>query len=272
MQSGWLFETEESAPAAARNQMRPQDWPPSLARVSLSWQRLLKAFWQSETGQRLDQRMRARIAAGAVIYPRSPYRALELTPFENAKVVVLGQDPYHGAGQAEGLAFSVSEGQKIPPSLRNIRKEIERDPAFQFDRGVTEDFVLQANAVRSGSLVSWAEQGVLLLNTALTVEDSNPASHSDWGWQVLTDCIVNALAADAMPRAFLLWGAHAQAKLGLIEPLNKDGRHLVMKANHPSPLSASRPPLPFLGCGHFGAVNQWLAAQHQNPVRWEFSI
>jgi uracil-DNA glycosylase len=272
MQSGQLFELDESAPDPVRNQMRPQDWPPSLANLSEPWQRLLQAFWQSETGQHLDLRMRARIAAGAVIYPRSPYRALELTAFENVKVVVLGQDPYHAAGQAEGLAFSVGEDQKMPPSLRNIKKEIERDPALQSEMGANTDFVFQGNALRSGSLLSWAEQGVLLLNTALTVEDSSPACHSDWGWQVLTDGIVSALAADAMPRAFLLWGAHAQAKLGFIEPLNKDGRHLIMKANHPSPLSALRPPLPFLGCGHFGAVNQWLAAQHKNPVRWQFSI
>ena len=256
----------------SQNQIRPQDWPPTEANLSARWRLLLQAFWQSQAGQHLDQRMRARIAAGAVIYPRLTYRALALTPFENAQVVVLGQDPYHGAGQAEGLAFSVSQGQKMPPSLRNIRKEIERDPVLQLDGGANTDFVLQGNPVPSGSLVSWAEQGVLLLNAALTVEDSSPSSHSDWGWQVLTDSIVSALAADPMPRAFLLWGAHAQAKQSLIEPLNKDGRHLVLRANHPSPLSALRPPLPFLGCGHFGAVNLWLAAQHKKPVRWQFSI
>ena len=268
MSSGWLFESDDPALVQGRNQLRPQDWPPSLAEVSEPWQRLLLSFWQSDIGQQLDQRMRARIAAGAVIYPRSPYRALALTAFENAQVVVLGQDPYHGAGQAEGLAFSVGEGQKIPPSLRNIMKEIARDPALQSGAEGNPNFVSQRLSVRSGSLVSWAEQGVLLLNSALTVEDASPASHSNWGWQVLTDSIVSALAADALPRAFLLWGAHAQTKLGLIEPLNQDGRHLILKANHPSPLSAARPPLPFLGCGHFGAVNHWLAGQHKNPVRW----
>ena len=246
MQSGWLFETEESAPAPARNQMRPQDWPPSLAHVSVSWHRLLEAFWQSETGQRLDQRMRARIAAGAVIYPRSPYRALELTPFENAKVVVLGQDPYHGAGQAEGLAFSVPAGVATPPSLRNIFKELHNDlgQAPPFDT----------------SLIPWARKGVLLLNTCLSVEDGQPGSHAKQGWEALTDKIIQVIAESTSSTVFMLWGAHAQSKAALIAQAASPVANtcLVLQANHPSPLSALRGPQPFIGCRHFSLAQQWL--------------
>jgi uracil-DNA glycosylase len=155
------------------------------------------------------------------------------------------------------LAFSVGAGQKIPPSLRNIFKEIQRDLGTLIPSGTD-----------AGSLVRWAEQGVLLLNTALTVEQSIPASHSDWGWEVLTDKIIQALAAQPKPKAFLLWGAHAQSKASLIEALNDQGQHLVLKANHPSPLSALRPPTPFMGCGHFGQVNRWLKGQKKKPILW----
>jgi uracil-DNA glycosylase len=239
------------------NRLRPEDWPPSLAEVSGPWRELLNSFWQAEVGLRLGQQISASLAAGGVIYPRLPYRALSLTPFQSVQVVVLGQDPYHGANQAEGLAFSVGAGQKIPPSLRNIFKEIQRDTGTPVPAGVN-----------AGSLVRWAEQGVLLLNTALTVEDSLPASHSRWGWEVLTDKIIEALAADRSPRAFLLWGGHAQTKAALIQNFNHDSRHLLLKANHPSPLSALRLPFPFMGCGHFGLVNRWLKAQNKNPVAW----
>jgi uracil-DNA glycosylase len=155
------------------------------------------------------------------------------------------------------LAFSVGEGQKIPPSLRNIFKEVQRDTGADMPQGA-----------HAGSLVRWASQGVLLLNTALTVEDSQPASHSRWGWEVLTDKIIEALAMDAQPRAFLLWGGHAQGKAALIEAGDVAKRHLVLKANHPSPLSALRPPLPFMGCGHFGQVNRWLLAQNKKAILW----
>lgn len=239
------------------NQLRLEDWPPSWGGLSPVWGQLLADFWQSQTGQSLSDRLAASLSAGKAIYPRTPYKALDRTPFEKVQVVILGQDPYHGPCQAEGLAFSVGESQKIPPSLRNIFKEVQRD---------TGDLPpLNANG---GSLERWAEQGVLLLNTVLTVEDALPASHSKWGWEVLTDKIIEALARDAKPHAFLLWGGHAQNKAAGIEVFNADGRHLVLKANHPSPLSALRPPLPFIGCGHFGQVNQWLVAQNKNPIVW----
>ena len=239
------------------NQLRLEDWPPTEGDLSPIWTRLLADFWQSHTGLALSEKVLASLNAGKVVYPRTPYKALALTPFEKVRVIILGQDPYHGPCQAEGLAFSVGESQKIPPSLRNILKEIERDTGG-----------LPSASANGGSLVRWAEQGVLLLNTAFTVEDGLPASHSKWGWEVLTDDIIDALAKDAEPRAFLLWGGHAQSKAPGIEALNADGRHLVLKANHPSPLSALRPPLPFRGCGHFGQVNQWLVAQNKNPIVW----
>jgi uracil-DNA glycosylase len=167
--------------------------------------------------------------------------------------VILGQDPYHGPGQAEGLAFSVPAGVKPPPSLRNIFVELQRD--------------LGLAVPASGHLGGWARQGVLLLNTSFTVEDGNPGSHARRGWEALSDAIVSAVAADPGNKVFMLWGAHAQAKSGLIEAAG-GGRHLVLQSNHPSPLSASRPPLPFLGCGHFGAANRYLQARGLPPIDW----
>jgi uracil-DNA glycosylase len=242
---------------APSNQLLLSGWPPSTAGLTDSWRELLGDFWRSPTGLALDRKVHAGLAAGQVVFPDSPYRALALTPFEKVQVVVLGQDPYHGPDQAQGLAFSVGAGQKTPPSLRNIFKEIQRDLGTLIPSGAD-----------AGSLVRWAEQGVLLLNTALTVEQSIPASHSDWGWEVLTDKIIQALAAHPKPIAFLLWGAHAQSKASLIEALNDQGQHLVLKANHPSPLSALRPPTPFMGCGHFGQVNRWLEGQNKKPILW----
>ena len=242
---------------APSNQLLASHWPPSMEALTEAWQDLLRDFWGSSTGSTLDKKVSACLTAGQVIFPDSPYRALALTPFEKVQVVVLGQDPYHGPDQAQGLAFSVGSGQKIPPSLRNIFKEVQRDLGAPIPSGVN-----------AGSLLRWAEQGVLLLNTALTVEQSKPASHSDWGWEVLTDKIIQALSAHPKPKAFLLWGAHAQSKAKQIEALNDQSRHLILKANHPSPLSALRLPTPFMGCGHFGQVNRWLEGQKKKPILW----
>lgn len=242
---------------APSNQLLASHWPPSMEALTEAWQDLLRDFWGSSTGSTLDKKVSACLTAGQVIFPDSPYRALALTPFEKVQVVVLGQDPYHGPDQAQGLAFSVGSGQKIPPSLRNIFKEVQRDLGAPIPSGVD-----------AGSLLRWAEQGVLLLNTALTVEQSKPASHSDWGWEVLTDKIIQALSAHPKPKAFLLWGAHAQSKAKQIEALNDQSRHLILKANHPSPLSALRRPTPFMGCGHFGQVNRWLEGQKKKPILW----
>lgn len=213
------------------------------------WRPVLDAFAASATGRQLRDFLCGRLAAGATVYPPQPFRALELTPLATVRLVILGQDPYHGPGQAEGLAFSVAPGVKLPPSLRNIFKELQRD--------------LGLPVPAHGSLTGWARQGVLLLNTSLTVEDGQPASHAKQGWETLTDALIGAVAASASPCAYLLWGAHAQAKAGLIETTAaRHGRDaLVLQANHPSPLSASRPPVPFIGCGHFGTAQRWLAAR-----------
>jgi uracil-DNA glycosylase len=206
------------------------------------WAPLLQAWACSDAGRRLIEQLDARLAGGATIFPAQVFRALALTPLSSVRVLILGQDPYHGAGQAEGLAFSVPAGQRLPPSLRNIVKELQRDLGLALPS--------------SGSLVAWARQGVLLLNTSLTVEEARPASDAKIGWQVLTDSTVSAVARDPRPKVFMLWGAHAQGKTALIGAAR--GQHLVLQCNHPSPLSASRPPLPFVGCGHFGRARDFL--------------
>jgi len=223
----------------------PAQWP-----VQTDWSELVSGFWASATGQSLQSFLQQRLDSGAIIYPPQPLRALVLTPLSDVRVVILGQDPYHGPGQAEGLAFSVAPGVKVPPSLRNMFKELQRD--------------LGLTPPTSGSLVRWAGQGVLLLNTCLTVEDGQPASHAGRGWEVLTDALIRHCSETGCPKLFLLWGSHAQKKASLID----GNRHQVLCANHPSPLSASRGPQPFLGCGHFGAVNHWLKGSGQAPVAW----
>ena len=229
--------------AAQRVGSDPADWP-----VAAGWRPLVDEFFASPAGQNLLGFLRERLEAGAVVFPPQPLRALELTPPEQVRVVILGQDPYHGRGQAEGLAFSVAPGVALPPSLRNIFKELERDlgtPPPKFPNP-------------GGSLVNWARHGVLLLNTCLTVEEGQPASHSGRGWEVLTDALIRHVAKLERPLVFMLWGSHAQSKRMLID----SSRHKVLVANHPSPLSALRPPLPFIGCGHFGQARAWRDAQH----------
>jgi uracil-DNA glycosylase len=218
--------------------------------VQPDWQGIVQDFLRSAAGQRVQQFLQQRLQEGAVIYPPQPFRALELTALKAVRVVILGQDPYHGPGQAEGLAFSVARGVKIPPSLRNMFKERQRD--------------LGLAPAAHGSLQSWAEQGVLLLNTTLTVEDGQPAAHAKQGWELLTDALISACAAKPQPVVFMLWGAHAQAKQALIATHNTDQRHLVLCANHPSPLSALRPPAPFIGCGHFGQAERFLLQSDGN--------
>lgn len=219
--------------------------------LAAGWRQVVEPFLEGATGQRLLAYLAQRAAAGALMYPPRPFRALELTPLSDVRVVILGQDPYHGIGQAHGLAFSVNDGVKLPPSLRNIFKELRRD--------------LGAPPPMSGSLEPWARQGVLLLNTVLTVEEGAPASHAKRGWEELTDSLISTVARDAAPKVFLLWGAQAQAKRGLIEAA---GAHLVLTANHPSPLSATRGPAPFMGCGHFSAANAWLRQRGLSAIDW----
>ena len=216
------------------------------------WSPLLQAFADGPAGRALCQAVDARVAAGAAVYPEAVLRAFELTPLANVRAVIVGQDPYHGPGQAEGLAFSVGPGQRLPPSLRNILIEWQRD--------------LGTPQPATGSLQRWAGQGVLLLNTALTVEDGQPGSHAALGWRVLTDAVVRALANASAPKAFLLWGAHAQSQAARVQ--QSGAGHLLLQCNHPSPLAARRGPAPFVGCGHFGQASRFLAAAGRGRLDW----
>lgn len=229
-------------------------WEPATWPVARGWRGVVNEFLSGVAGARIAAFVQDRLAAGATVFPARPLRALELTPLAEVKVVILGQDPYHGPGQAEGLAFSVPPGVKVPPSLRNIFKELQRD--------------LGLSPPADGSLVRWARQGVLLLNASLTVEEGSAGAHSGIGWEALTDAVVHEVAALPRPVVFLLWGAHAQAKRALVEAAAPDGRHAVLMANHPSPLSALRPPQPFIGCGHFRAANAFLAAHGEEAIAW----
>jgi uracil-DNA glycosylase len=192
-------------------------------------------------------------AAGKVVFPKGSeyFRALELTPLDTVRVVILGQDPYHGRDQAHGLAFSVLPGVRVPPSLRNIYKELQAD--------------LGIAPAGHGFLEHWAEQGVLLLNSVLTVEEAKAGSHQGRGWERLTDAIVGVVNERAEPTVFLLWGAYAKKKVGFVEDVARGGRHLVLKAAHPSPLSAHNG---FFGCRHFSRANEFLVAQGRAPIDW----
>jgi uracil-DNA glycosylase len=199
--------------------------------------------------QALGEFLRAEKAAGKTLYPPGPriFAALDTTTFEQVKVVLLGQDPYHGPGQAHGLAFSVLPGVDVPPSLQNIFTEIERDLAIP--------------RPDHGCLIPWARSGVLLLNSVLTVEHGRAGSHQGRGWEAFTDAIVALLNRERQNLVFLLWGAYAQRKGQIIDPR----RHKVLRAPHPSPLSCHRG---FAGCGHFSAANRYLAEHAQAPVDW----
>ena len=224
-----------NTPAATQLQSAdPADWP-----VAPGWQPLVDTFFASARGRQLLVFLQARLEAGAAIFPPQPLRALQLTAPEHTRVVILGQDPYHGRGQAEGLAFSVAPGVRLPPSLQNIFKEMQRDMGVPFPPFPNP----------GGSLVKWAQNGVLLLNTCLTVEEGQAASHAGKGWEQLTDAVIREVAEGPRPVVFMLWGSHAQSKRAFIP---QDRGHLVLTSNHPSPLSALRPPVPFIGNGHFG--------------------
>lgn len=220
------------------------DW--STSRLTGRWKSLTEEFLASPEGMALRGRIDAETEP---VYPVRPFTAQEMTPFERVRVVVVGQDPYHGEGEAMGLAFSVPNGVKVPPSLRNIYKEI----AAEYGETVPT----------TGDLSRWADQGVLLMNAILTVRKDTAASHRGWGWETLTDRWLSALSRERKGLVFLLWGRFAQEKAGLIGP-----GHEILTANHPSPLSARRPPVPFLGCGHFRKVNEILRAQGETPIEW----
>ena len=217
-----------------------------------SWRAPLRDQFASPHMQGLKQFIEAEKAAGKRIFPKGNeyFRALDLTPLDQVKVVVLGQDPYHGEGQAHGLCFSVQPGVRTPPSLVNIYKELESD--------------LGLPRARHGFLEHWARQGVLLLNNALTVEEAQAGSHQNKGWEAITDAAVAAVAAKAEPCVFLLWGSHAQKKAMRVPGL-ASSHHLVLNAPHPSPLSAHRG---FLGCRHFSKANAFLAEHGRGTIDW----
>lgn len=217
---------------------------------ALRWSDLLSEEKKQSYFIDLLHRVQTQRNAGKVIYPPSEqvFQAFKMTPLAELKVVILGQDPYHGPGQAHGLCFSVPDGEKHPPSLRNIFKAIQHDyPDFQVPQ--------------SGNLEHWAKQGVLLLNTVLTVEQGKAHSHASWGWETFTDKVVEQINMQCSGVVFLLWGAHAQKKGALIDRQ----RHHVLETVHPSPLSAHRG---FLTAGHFRRTNELLAEQGKSVIRY----
>jgi uracil-DNA glycosylase len=214
-----------------------------------SWRAPLRAEFDAPYMSALREFLVAEKAAGKRIFPKGSewFRALDLTPLDDVRVVILGQDPYHGPGQAHGLCFSVRPGVRTPPSLINIYKELHSD--------------LGIAPARHGFLEPWARQGVLLLNSVLTVEMGNAASHQGRGWEVFTDAIIRLVNAKATPVIFMLWGNYAQKKAAFVDT----SRHLVLKAAHPSPLSAHNG---FLGCRHFSKANAFLIDKGLKPVDW----
>ena len=218
-------------------------------RLDPSWRSRVGEYLQREDMQQLSAFLRERMRQGVRVYPPAPdmFAALDATPFEQAKVVVLGQDPYHGPGQAHGLSFSVPPGVPVPPSLDNIFKELQRD--------------LGIARPAHGCLLPWARQGVLLLNAVLTVEEGRAGAHQGKGWEGFTDHVVDVLNREREGLVFLLWGSYAQAKGKRIDT----DRHRVLRAPHPSPLSAHRG---FIGCGHFSAANAYLARRGHAPIDW----
>ena len=239
--------------SAGANRLR-EPLAQAFAQVPAAWRSVTDPFLASPQGLALADFVDQRVRAGVPVYPNRVFRALELTAPQDVRVVILGQDPYHGPDQAQGLAFSVAPGQRrLPPSLRNLLAEVGADTGTP--------------SICRDDLTPWARQGVLLLNSALTVEDSAPQSHAGRGWEALTDALLGFVAARTEPAVFLLWGAAAQKKRALAEA---GGRHRVLIANHPSPLSARRPPLPFIGCRHFSQANALLATLRPGtaPIRW----
>ncbi|MBA4303053.1 MAG: uracil-DNA glycosylase [Sphingobacteriaceae bacterium] len=222
---------------------------PHAVALEASWLEVLAPQFEASYFIQLKQRLLAEKDAGQLIFPKGGdiFRAFNTTPFHHVKVVILGQDPYHGPGQAHGLSFSVPEGIKAPPSLVNIFKELKTDMGPQVSTQT--------------DLSRWAAQGVLLLNSILTVRAHEAASHRNWGWEIFTDAAIEALNAHRTGVVFLLWGAYAGSKSKLIDTQ----KHLVLKAPHPSPLSAHTG---WFGCKHFSQTNKWLINQGQSAIQW----
>jgi uracil-DNA glycosylase len=223
--------------------------PVGYVKIEPSWKRQLEAEFAASYFAELKLFLVTERLVHSVYPPGNQiFSAFTHTPFDSVKVVIVGQDPYHGAGQANGLCFSVSPGVKLPPSLQNIYKEIETDIGQPMSK--------------NGDLSSWAKQGIFLLNTTLTVRDSSPASHQGKGWERFTDAAIKALSSNRDGLVFLLWGKPAQSKEKLIDT----SRHFVLKAPHPSPLSAYQG---FLGCRHFSKTNKILVDLGKTPIHWQ---
>ena len=222
-------------------------------KLEASWKAALQDEFDKPYMRALGEFLRAEKAAGKVIFPPGPliFNALNSTPLAQMKVVIIGQDPYHGPGQAHGLCFSVQPGVPAPPSLVNIYKELKRD--------------LNIEIPSHGCLQSWADQGVLMLNTTMTVERANANAHAGKGWQFFTDRVIEIVSEHQPHLVFLLWGAHAQSKQKLIDAT----KHLVLTSVHPSPLSAYRG---FLGCGHFSRTNKYLEQNGEAPIEWRLPL
>ena len=218
-------------------------------KIHESWKNILQQEFDKPYFGELVEFLHREKREKKTIYPPGPkiFNAFDLTPFENVRVVILGQDPYHGPGQAEGLSFSVPHGVKLPPSLQNIYKEIESDTGI-------------STAGRDGSLEHWAEQGVFLLNAVLTVRASEPTSHSKIGWTTFTDSVIKVISDHKEGVVFLLWGNYARSKRDLID----HQRHYVLEAAHPSPLARGA----FFGCKHFSKTNNILLGRGENPINW----
>lgn len=220
--------------------------------IEESWSKKLKSEFGKAYFQILKNKIVADINAGITIYPKESdiFRAFDLCPFEHVKVVLLGQDPYHGIGQANGLCFSVQKDVAIPPSLKNIYKELQQDI------GITYPL--------HGDLSGWAQQGVLMLNTSLTVQAQNANSHSKIGWVNFTDAVIKLVSEKKENIVFILWGANARSKIGLIDTT----KHLILQSPHPSPLSAYHG---FFGNRHFSHTNEYLKAHNKVPIDWSIN-
>ena len=218
-------------------------------RIEKSWGEALSAEWDKDYFRELARKLHEEKDRGIVIYPPGSkiFRAFDLCPLDAVKVVILGQDPYHGAGQAMGLSFSVPEGIAAPPSLKNIFKEIESDLGIRMSG--------------SPDLEPWARQGVLLLNSVLTVRAGVAASHAGLGWQNFTDAVIKLISERCEGVVFMLWGNYARSKAGLID----SGRHLVLQAAHPSPRARGA----FFGCRHFSQANAYLVRTGRSPINWQ---
>lgn len=217
--------------------------------IESSWKKVLSSQFEQAYFKGIVQFIKQERLAGKVIYPLGKhfFTAFNETPFEQVKVLILGQDPYHGPNQAHGLCFSVQEGIAVPPSLQNIYKEIASD--------------IGSPIPASGNLLRWAQQGVLLLNASLTVEAAKPMSHAKIGWEQFTDAVIHEVSAQKEGVVFLLWGSFAQSKIPLIDAR----KHLILTAPHPSPLSSHRG---FFGCKHFSKTNEYLLSKGKQPIIW----